>query len=126
MTETAQIERNRRRVLQGTVTSASCSKTITVLVERTFAHPKYGKFVRKHKKYHAHDERNEAQVGDVVEIMATRPMSKLKRWRLTRIVESPALRTTPVSQTDAAMPMEANTSTTSVTGGDSEAAGGDA
>jgi small subunit ribosomal protein S17 len=55
MTETTQIERNRRRVLQGVVTSASSAKTITVRVERTFAHPKYGKFVRKHKKYHAHD-----------------------------------------------------------------------
>ena len=126
MTETIATERNRRRVLQGTVTSAAGAKTITVLVERTFAHPKYGKFVRKHKKYHAHDENDSAQVGDVVEIMATRPMSKLKRWRLTRIVESPALRTTPVSQTDAAMPMEANTSTTAVTGGEGEATGGDA
>lgn len=124
MTDSTTVQRNRRRVLQGTVTSASCAKTITVLVERTFAHPKYGKFVRKHKKYHAHDERNEAQVGDVVEIMAVRPMSKLKRWRLTRVVESPVLRTTPVSQTDAAMPTETTTSTTEVTGG--EAAGGDA
>ena len=124
MTDSTTDERNRRRVLQGTVTSVSCAKTITVLVERTFAHPKYGKFVRKHKKYHAHDERNEAQVGDVVEIMATRPMSKLKRWRMTRIVESPVLRTTPVSQTDAAIPTESLTSTTEVAGGD--AGGGDA
>ena len=124
MTESTTAERNRRRVLQGTVTSAACAKTITVLVERTFAHPKYGKFVRKHKKYHAHDERSEAQVGDVVEIMATRPMSKLKRWRLTRVVESPVLRTTPVSQTDAAMPTETTTSTTEVTTG--ETGGGDA
>jgi small subunit ribosomal protein S17 len=118
MTDSTQTERNRRRVLQGTVTSAAGSKTITVLVERTFAHPKYGKFVRKHKKYHAHDEQNEAQMGDVVEIMATRPLSKLKRWRLTRIVETPALRTEPVSQTDAAMQTETTTSTTEVAGGD--------
>ena len=125
MTETTATERNRRRVLQGTVTSAAGAKTITVLVERTFAHPKYGKFVRKHKKYHAHDENDSAQVGDVVEIMATRPMSKLKRWRLTRIVDSPSIRTTPVSQTDAAIPMESATSTTEVTGG-SAVEGGDA
>lgn len=118
MTDSTQLERNRRRVLQGTVTSDAASKTITVLVERTYAHPKYGKFVRRHKKYHAHDETNQAQVGDVVEIMAMRPMSKLKRWRLTRIVETPTLRTTPVSQTDAAIPMESVTSTTEVTGGE--------
>lgn len=118
MTDSTQTERNRRRALQGTVTSAACSKTITVLVERTFAHPKYGKFVRKHKKYHAHDEDNRAQVGDVVEIMATRPLSKLKRWRLTRIVESPALRTTPLAQTDAALPTETASNATAVTGGE--------
>jgi hypothetical protein len=64
-------------------------------------------------------------VGDVVEIMATRPLSKLKRWRLTRIVETPALRTTPVSMTDAAMPTETETSTTEVTRS-AQQGGGDA
>ena len=95
MTDTAQqaanAERNMRRVLQGTVTSDKMDKTITVLVERRFAHPKYGKFVKKHKKYHAHDETNTASVGDVVEIVAMRPMSKLKRWRLQRVLESDVL-----------------------------------
>jgi small subunit ribosomal protein S17 len=97
MTDTANAEtRNRRRVLQGIVTSTAMAKTITVLVERTYAHPKYGKFVRRNKKYHAHDEDSTAQAGDVVEIMATRPLSKLKRWRLVRIVSSPVVRTTDV------------------------------
>lgn len=80
-----------RRVLQGTVTSDKMDKTITVLVERRFAHPKYGKFVKKHKKYHAHDEDNTATVGDVVEIVAMRPMSKMKRWRLMRVLDSDVL-----------------------------------
>jgi small subunit ribosomal protein S17 len=81
-------ERADRRVLTGVVTSSKMNKTITVLVERTYRHPKYGKYVRKQKKYHAHDEREEAGVGDVVELVSTRPLSKLKRWRLTRIVEA--------------------------------------
>ena len=85
-TQTSQA-RNRRRVIQGVVTSDKMDKSITVLVERRFAHPKYGKFVRSHKKYHAHDERNEAHVGDTVEVMATRPLSKTKRWRLVDVVE---------------------------------------
>lgn len=88
MSEATQAERNARRVLQGVVTSAKMDKTITVEVERRFAHPKYGKFVRKHKKYHAHDEANQASLGDTVEIMSVRPVSKLKRWRLVRIVEA--------------------------------------
>lgn len=87
-TESGAAERNRRRVLQGVVSSAKMDKTITVQVERRFAHSKYGKFVRTHKKYHAHDETSEASVGDVVEIVSTRPLSKLKRWRLVRIVEA--------------------------------------
>lgn len=87
-TSTETGERNRRRVLQGVVSSAKMDKTITVEVERRFAHPKYGKFVRTHKKYHAHDETSEASVGDVVEIASTRPLSKLKRWRLVRVVEA--------------------------------------
>lgn len=84
MTET----RNIRRTLQGVVTSTKGSKTITVLVTRTFKHAKYGKFVRRHKKYHAHDENEQAGDGDVVEIAATRPISKLKCWRLVRVVEA--------------------------------------
>lgn len=80
--------RNARRTLQGTVTSTKGSKTITVLVSRTFKHAKYGKYMRRQKKYHAHDEREEAGDGDLVEIAATRPISKLKCWRLVRIVQA--------------------------------------
>ena len=83
--------RNARRLLQGTVTGAKCAKTISVSVERTYRHAKYGKFVRKRKKYMAHDENDEAAVGDKVEIVSTRPLSKLKRWRLVRIVEKAVL-----------------------------------
>ena len=83
--------RNARRVLQGTVTSSKGIKTISVSVERTYKHPKYGKYVRKRKKYLAHDENDQAGVGDTVEIVSTRPLSKLKRWRLVRIVEKAVL-----------------------------------
>lgn len=83
--------RSLRRVLQGTVTSDKMAKTITVLVQRTYAHPKYGKFVRRHKKYHAHDEEGLAKVGDEVQIVATRPLSRTKRWRLDRIITSAQL-----------------------------------
>lgn len=79
--------RNDRRALYGTVISDKMEKSITVRVERTFKHPKYGKYVRKNKNYHAHDENNEASPGDTVMISATRPLSKTKRWRLLRIVE---------------------------------------
>lgn len=80
--------RNSRRTLQGTVISDGMDKSITVRVERITRHPKYGKFVRRHKKYMAHDEENTAKVGDVVEIAATRPLSKSKRWRLSNVVRS--------------------------------------
>lgn len=80
------VERNSRKVLQGIVVSDRMEKTITVNVERVFRHPKYGKFVRRHKKYHAHDEAGEAHPGDTVEIMECRPLSKNKRYRLVRIV----------------------------------------
>ncbi len=69
------------------VTSNKMDKSITVAVERKVMHPKYGKFLKKTKKYHAHDEANEAKTGDLVKIMETRPLSKLKRWRLVDIVE---------------------------------------
>jgi small subunit ribosomal protein S17 len=63
------------------------NKTITVSVERLEPHPKYGKYVRRHTVCKAHDENKEAKVGDTVEIMATRPLSKTKRWRLVRVVQ---------------------------------------
>jgi len=79
--------RNDRRVIEGLVSSDKMDKTITVVVERTFKHPKYKKYVRKAKKYHAHDEEGLAHTGDRVEIAACRPLSKLKRWRLVRVIE---------------------------------------
>lgn len=88
---TPDLDRNVRRALEGTVTSSAMEKTITVEVERTYKHKKYGKFVRKAKKYHAHDETSQANTGDRVEIMACRPYSKTKRWRLVRILEKSRL-----------------------------------
>lgn len=69
------------------VTSNKMQKTITVAVERKVKHPIYGKFVKKTTKFHAHDEKDECTIGDVVRIMETRPMSKTKRWRLIEVVE---------------------------------------
>ncbi|HTS46153.1 MAG TPA: 30S ribosomal protein S17 [Puia sp.] len=80
-------ERNLRKTKTGVVSSNKMSKTITVAVERRVKHPIYGKFVKKTTKFHAHDEKNECNVGDVVRIMESRPLSKTKRWRLVEIVE---------------------------------------
>ncbi|MCL1847237.1 MAG: 30S ribosomal protein S17 [Coriobacteriia bacterium] len=80
-------ERNHRKVRQGVVVSASADKTCVVEVKERKPHPIYGKMMTRSKKYHAHDELNETGVGDTVTIMETRPISKLKRWRLLKIVE---------------------------------------
>jgi small subunit ribosomal protein S17 len=80
-------ERNLRKTRIGVVRGSKMDKTITVAVERRVKHPIYGKFVKKTTKFHAHDEKNECTVGDVVRIMETRPMSKTKRWRLVEVVE---------------------------------------
>jgi small subunit ribosomal protein S17 len=80
-------ERNLRKTRTGVVTSDKMDKTITVAVERKVKHPIYGKFVKKTTSFHAHDEKNECKPGDVVRIMESRPLSKLKRWRLVEIVE---------------------------------------
>lgn len=79
--------RNRRKERIGVVVSDKMDKTITVAIERQVKHPIYGKFVKQTTKLKAHDERNEAGVGDTVRIMETRPLSKHKRWRLVEIVE---------------------------------------
>lgn len=83
-------ERGRRKVRQGVVVSDKQDKTVTVLVERRFPHPLYGKAQTRTKKYHAHDEKNEYQLGDVVRIQETRPLSKTKRWRVLELLERPA------------------------------------
>ena len=79
--------RNLRKERIGVVTSDKMDKTITVSVERRMKHPMYGKFVKKTKKFHAHDEKNDCGVGDTVRIMETRPLSKSKNWRLVEIIE---------------------------------------
>jgi small subunit ribosomal protein S17 len=80
-------ERNLRKTRTGVVTSNKMNKTIAVSVERRLQHPMYGKFVKKTKKFIAHDEQNECNIGDRVRIMETRPLSKLKRWRLIEVLE---------------------------------------
>jgi small subunit ribosomal protein S17 len=80
-------ERNLRKTKTGVVTSNKMAKTITVAVERKVKHPIYGKFVKKTTKFHAHDEKNECNIGDTVKIMESRPLSKTKRWRLVEIIE---------------------------------------
>ncbi|WP_165252577.1 30S ribosomal protein S17 [Adlercreutzia sp. ZJ304] len=79
--------RNLRKVRQGVVISDANDKTIVVSVEERKPHPIYGKMITTTKKFHAHDENNEAGKGDTVQIMETRPLSKMKRWRLSKIVE---------------------------------------
>ena len=80
-------ERSNRKVRQGVVVSAANDKTITVQIRERKPHRVYGKMMNSSKKLHAHDEENEAGVGDTVRIMETRPLSKTKRWRLVEIVE---------------------------------------
>ena len=84
---TETIDRNLRKERIGIVTSDKMNKSITVVVERKVMHPKYGKFVKRSSKFMAHDEKREAHVGDTVRIAETRPISKLKRWRLVEVVE---------------------------------------
>ena len=80
-------ERNLRKSRIGVVRSTKMQKTISVAVERKVKHPIYGKFLKKTTKFHAHDEKNECTVGDIVRIMETRPLSKTKRWRLVEVLE---------------------------------------
>ncbi|MDD2514520.1 MAG: 30S ribosomal protein S17 [Proteiniphilum sp.] len=79
--------RNLRKERIGVVFSNKMDKTITVAVKWKEKHPIYGKFVNKTKKFHAHDEKNDCNIGDTVRIMETRPLSKLKRWRVVEIME---------------------------------------
>jgi small subunit ribosomal protein S17 len=81
------MERNYRKIRVGKVVGDKMEKTIVVAVEENVKHPLYSKTIRRTKKFKAHDETNEAKVGDTVRIMETRPMSKDKRWRLVEIVE---------------------------------------
>lgn len=83
MTETTSI----KRTLVGRVVSDKMDKTVTVLVERRVNHPKYGKVIQLSKKYHAHNENNEAQAGDLVQIEECRPLSRTKAWRVVKLLE---------------------------------------
>ena len=80
-------ERNLRKSRIGEVVSNKMDKTITVSIERKLRHPIYGKYVKKTKKFVAHDENNDCNIGDTVRIMETRPLSKRKRWRLVEVLE---------------------------------------
>ena len=90
-------ERSRRRVVVGTVTSDKTNKTRRVEIPRLVKHARYGKYIRRRTICYVHDESNESRVGDTVEIMETRPLSKTKRWRLLKIVAKGA--GTPVVDT---------------------------
>lgn len=79
-------KRHLRKMREGQVCKAGADKTIVVMIERRVRHPLYGKEIRIKKKIHAHDEENRAGIGDVVRVMETRPISKLKRWRLVDII----------------------------------------
>jgi len=79
--------RGRRKIFRGKVVSDKMDKTIVVAVSRLVRHPLYPKVIRKTSKFKVHDELNEARIGDVVEIMETRPLSKTKHWRLVRIIK---------------------------------------
>lgn len=81
------LDRNKRKTKVGFVTSDKMDKTITVSVEESIRHSLYGKSVKRTKKFKAHDEENECQIGDKVRIMETRPLSKDKRWRLVNVIE---------------------------------------
>ena len=83
--------REQRKILVGRVTSDKMEKTIVVQVERLKRHSRYGKVMRFHKKYKAHDEQNSAKIGDLVKIIESRPVSKEKRWALVEVLEQNAV-----------------------------------
>jgi len=87
MTDVSSTVRSARKVREGVVVSNKMDRTIVISIVERVRHPKYAKFVQRTKKLYAHDEANDAQVGDRVRVMETRPMSKLKRWRLIEVVE---------------------------------------
>ena len=96
---TQQGERGNRRVETGVVTSDKMNKTRRVEIPRLVKHPRYGKYIRRRTVCHVHDEGNLSRQGDTVEIMETRPLSKLKHWRLVRIVtKAPSLAAAPAEQ----------------------------
>jgi small subunit ribosomal protein S17 len=89
-TQSTSPERADRKVMRGTVTSNKMQRTIVIEVMRKVRHPLYEKYLSRRTKLYAHDENNDAKIGDIVEVMQTRPLSKLKRWRLLRVVQRAA------------------------------------
>ena len=85
--EQTTLERGARKTRTGVVVSDKMDKTVLVRIDRQMRHPLYGKIVRRSSKFAAHDENNDAHVGDTVRVMETRPLSKTKRWRVVEIVE---------------------------------------
>lgn len=83
------MERNYRKIRRGVVVSDKMDKSVVVKVETLKLHQRYHKFIKRSKKFMAHDEGNEFKIGDIVEIMETKPLSKLKRWRVTKLIERP-------------------------------------
>lgn len=81
------MERNKRKLREGWVISNRMDRTIVVAVERQFRHPRYEKTIRRTAKLYAHDDSNQCRIGDKVKVMETRPLSKLKRWRLVEVLE---------------------------------------
>ena len=84
--QSQEVERGQAKLMIGTVLRTGLNKTVVVEIIRSAKHPLYKKVIRRKKRYQAHDEKNECGVGDQVELMHTRPLSKLKRWRVSRIV----------------------------------------
>jgi small subunit ribosomal protein S17 len=81
------VERNKRKLREGRVISNRMNKTIVVAVERRFRHPRYVKIIRRTSKLYAHDDKNQCQIGDKVKVAETRPLSRLKRWRVVEVLE---------------------------------------
>jgi len=102
------VDRNRRRTVEGVVVSDKMDKTIKVRVERFVQHPDFEKTLRKHYVCYAHDEKKEAKRGDKVELAETRPISRLKHWRLLRVVEKAAAGAAGTDAREAARPTKAS------------------
>jgi len=102
--DTTATDRPQRRTLVGVVTSDKMSKTRRVEIPRLVKHPQYGKYIKRRTVCYVHDEQNETHTGDVIEIMEARPLSKLKRWRLVRVVTKSPGRGVPVAAAPAAAP----------------------
>jgi small subunit ribosomal protein S17 len=98
------VDRNERRMVTGVVTADKMTKTVKVRIERLVQHPQFSKTLRKHYECYAHDEKSEAKLGDKVELMESRPLSKLKHWRLVRVVEKAVAGAATENARDAARP----------------------